>query len=210
ILPLSHPLLLIDSGANISVTDENLEQFAVMGSLFMEKVMKVRSPRVGLLNNGVERTKGSQVHQDTYYRLEENSALNFIGNVESRALPMGVCDVLVTDGFSGNILLKYTEGLCGYMIDQVTQVYSKNLFTKTVSIAAKAELDRLKRRFSSSEYGGAPLLGISAPVIKAHGSSDAIAIKNSVKRAMEYAESGVIRYLSGISPSYTDGDGDID
>ncbi|MBR2461441.1 MAG: phosphate acyltransferase PlsX [Clostridia bacterium] len=199
ILPLASPVLLIDSGANIAVTDENLEQFAIMGSAYMEKVMNVHAPRIGLLNNGVERTKGSQLLQDTYSRLEENRSINFIGNVESRALPYGVCDVIVTDGFSGNLILKYTESICSFVMDRMNEIYSKNLLAKASSLVLKGELESLRKRFCPSEYGGAPLLGISKPVIKAHGSSDAFAIKNAIHQAIKYAKSGMIEHLSGIS-----------
>lgn len=199
LLPFSPPLLLVDAGANITVTDENLEQFAVMGSAYMEKVMSLKAPRIGMLNNGTERTKGSQILQDTYVRLEENDALNFIGNVESRLLPYNVCDVLVTDGFSGNIVLKYTEGLCAYMLDAVKNSFGTNALTKASGLIMKKKLDALTQKFSFSEYGGAPLLGISKPVVKAHGSSDANAIKHAVKQAIDYSESGVIEYLSGLN-----------
>jgi glycerol-3-phosphate acyltransferase PlsX len=199
VLPFSPAVLLVDAGANITVTDENLEQFAIMGSAYMEKVMNLSSPRVGLLNNGTERTKGSQIMQDTYCRLEENEALRFVGNIESRSIPYGVCDVLVTDGFSGNIVLKYTEGLCAYMLDTVKNGFDGNPFTKASGLIMKKRIESLTQRFSFSEYGGAPLLGISKPVIKAHGSSDANAIKHAVKQAIDYADSGMIEHLSKLN-----------
>lgn len=199
VLPFSPAVLLVDAGANITVTDENLEQFAIMGSAYMEKVMNLSSPRVGLLNNGTERTKGSQIMQDTYCRLEENEALRFVGNIESRSIPYGVCDILVTDGFSGNIVLKYTEGLCAYMLDTVKNGFDGNPFTKASGLIMKKRIESLTQRFSFSEYGGAPLLGISKPVIKAHGSSDANAIKHAVKQAIDYADSGMIEHLSKLN-----------
>ena len=198
VLPFTPPVLLVDAGANITVTDENLEQFAVMGSAYMKEVMGISSPRVGLLNNGTERTKGSQILQDTYCRLEENDTLNFVGNVESRTLPYGVCDVLVTDGFSGNIVLKYTEGLCAYMLESVKNAFASNPLTKASGLVMKKSLDAISHRFSFSEYGGAPLLGISKPVIKAHGSSDANAMKNAIKQAIDYSGSGMIEHLSNL------------
>jgi len=204
LLPFSPPLLLVDAGANITVTDENLEQFAVMGSAYMEKVMGLDAPRIGLLNNGTERTKGSQILQDTYYRLEENRSLNFVGNIEARSLPYGVCDVLVADGFSGNLILKYTEGLCSYMLDTVKAEYNDNPLTKASGLFMKKRIDALERKFNFSEYGGAPLLGISKPVIKAHGSSDANAIKHAVKQAINYSESGMIEYLSSLKLRVTE------
>lgn len=206
ILPFSPPVMLVDAGANITVTDENLEQFAVMGAAYMEKVMGLSSPRVGLLNNGTERTKGSQILQDTYCRLEENDNLRFIGNVESRTIPYGVCDVLVTDGFSGNIVLKYTEGLCAYMLDVVKSGFDSNPLTKASGIIMKKSLGAINQRFSFSEYGGAPLLGISKPVVKAHGSSDSNAIKHAVKQAIDYANSGMIKHLSDLNMHISEDD----
>ena len=191
-------MLLVDAGANITVTDENLEQFAIMGSAYMERVHGLNSPRVGLINNGVARTKGSQVYQDTYYRLEESQKLNFIGNVESRSIPYNVCDVLVADGFAGNVILKYPEGLCAYMLEEIKSAYESNPLSKAAVLLNKNRIETLTRRFSFSEYGGAPLLGISKPVIKAHGSSDAIAIKNAIGQAIAYAKSGMIEHLSGL------------
>lgn len=199
VLPLQSPLLLLDAGANIVVTDENLEQFALMGAAYSEHVMGIRSPRVGLLNNGTERTKGSPLLQDTYCRLEENENLNFVGNIEAKALPFGVCDVLVTDGFSGNMILKYTEGLGSFFMKKLKATYKRNLFTKASGMLIKKEFHRLTDEFDASEYGGAPLLGISRPVIKAHGSSDARAIMNAIHQASAYAESGMIEHLSALS-----------
>lgn len=198
LLPFSPPVLLVDAGANITVTDENLEQFAIMGSAYMERVHGLHSPRVGLINNGTERTKGSQVYQDTYCRLEENPDLNFIGNVESRSIPYNVCDVLVADGFTGNVILKYTEGLCAYMLEEIKSIYESNPLSKAAVLLSKNRIETLNRRFNFSEYGGAPLLGISKPVIKAHGSSDANAIKNAIGQAIAYAKSGMIDHLSGL------------
>lgn len=198
VLPLQSPVLLLDSGANIVVTDENLEQFALMGAAYSERVMGVRSPRVGLLNNGTERTKGSQLLQDTYCRLEENKSLNFIGNVEPKDLPYGICDVLVTDGFSGNLILKYTEGLGSFLMKKLKETYKRNLLTKASGVLIKGEFHRLLNEFDAAEYGGAPLLGISKPVIKAHGSSDARAIMNAIHQANAYATSGMIDELSAM------------
>lgn len=199
VLPLQTPLLLLDSGANLVVTDENLEQFALMGSAYCEKVMGIPSPRVGLLNNGTENTKGPQLLQDTYLRLEENSALNFVGNIEAKAVPFGACDVLVTDGFSGNLILKYTEGLGVFLMKKFKAPFYKNLITKASGLMIKREFLKLVKEFDADEYGGAPLLGVSKPVIKAHGSSDAKAILNAIKQASAYANSGMIEYLSTLS-----------
>ncbi len=203
VLPFEAPVLLLDSGANVIVTDENLEQFALIGSLYMSKVMGIKNPRVGLLNNGTERTKGSQVLQDTYVRLEENENINFVGNIECKTLPFSSCDVIITDGFTGNAVLKLTEGLGAFFMKKLKTVFKKNAVTKLSATIVKPGLKQMKKDFDASEYGGAPLLGISKPVLKAHGSSDAKAIKNAVAAAAVYAESGIIDEISALSEKLT-------
>lgn len=192
VMPFAKPMLLVDSGANVVVTDENLEQFAVMGSIYMERIFNIEKPTVGLLNNGTERTKGTQLLQDTYARLSECPYINFIGNVEGKDVPMGVCDVLVTDGFTGNVLLKMTEGLGSFLLKKLKAIYYKNIITKLSAAIIKKDIDGLRGEFDASEYGGAPLLGISKPVIKSHGSSDALEIKNAVRQAINYINTGII------------------
>jgi len=192
ILPFSKPMLLVDSGANIVVTEENLEQFAVMGSIYMEKIFGIDRPEVGLLNNGTESHKGTEVLQKTYERLSNCDDINFVGNIEGKTVPFGSCDVLVTDGFTGNVLLKFTEGFGSFMLKKLKTTFTKNLKTKLSALALSSEVKALKKEFDASEYGGAPLLGISKPVIKAHGSSDAVAVKNAVRQAISYSETGII------------------
>ena len=201
VIPFETPVLLLDSGANTQVTDENLEQFAIIGSLYMSKVMGVENPRVGLLNNGVEKTKGTQVLQDTYLRLEKNESLNFVGNVECKVLPFDACDVIVTDGFTGNAVIKLTEGLASFFMKKLKTVFKKNVVTKLSAAMVKPGLKQMKNDFDSSEYGGAPLLGISKPVLKAHGSADARAIKNAVRAVVTYAGSGIIDEITALSES---------
>lgn len=195
ILPFEKPVLLIDSGANTNVTDENLEQFAAMGSIYMDKIFGLKNPEVGLLNNGTEKSKGTQVLQDTYVRLSESNKINFIGNVEAKQLPFGVCDVIVTDGFTGNILLKTIEGVGSFMFKKLKDVFYKNAMTKFSAAILKKDIYALKNDFDASEYGGAPLLGISKPVIKAHGSSDALAIKNAIRQSIDYINTGIIHEM---------------
>ncbi len=192
VLPFAKPMLLVDSGANIVVTEENLEQFAVMGSIYMEKIFGIDRPEVGLLNNGTESTKGNEILQNTYKILSESKDINFVGNIEGKTVPFGSCDVLVTDGFTGNVLLKFTEGFGSYMLKKLKTTFTKNVFTKLSAAGLRGEVKALKKEFDASEYGGAPLLGISKPVIKAHGSSDANAIKNAVRQAKDYSETGII------------------
>ena len=192
VLPFPVPLLLMDSGANLTVTSEHLEQFAYMGSKYMEKIYDIKRPRVGLLNNGSEYNKGNQVQVEAYQLMLSQNELNFIGNVEGKELPFNVCDVLVTDGFTGNIVLKYTEGMGKFMLHLLKDVLTANLMIKLSAATMKDQLHRLKKQFDASEHGGAPLLGLSKPVIKAHGSSDAQAICNAVRQAISFVKTGVI------------------
>lgn len=202
-LPLAKPVLLVDSGANINVTPENLEQFAKMGSIYMERLHGIKNPTVGLLNNGTEPTKGTDLHRDAYKKLSE-SDINFIGNIEGRDIPFATADVVVTDGFTGNVVLKLTEGFGKFMIEQLKGLFTTNLASKASALVLKGTLKAFKKKFDASEYGGAPLLGISKPVIKAHGSSDANAVKNAIKQAIYYVNTGIIleiaRQSSQIAP----------
>ncbi len=190
ILPLSRPVLLMDSGANLNVTSDNICQFAFMGAKYMEKIYGIERPRVGQLNNGAEYNKGNSLQVESFQLLSE-SGLNFVGNVESRDVPFGVCDVLVTDGFTGNIFLKSIEGMGKFMLGTLKDVLYTNLITKVSALTMREKIADMKRRFDTSEHGGAPLLGISKPVIKAHGSSDAKAIKNAVKQAISFVSTGI-------------------
>lgn len=185
------PFMLIDSGANAECRPEMLVQFAVMGSVYMNKVMKVEKPGVGLVNIGTEDTKGDPLRTETYGLLK-NTSLNFTGNVEAREIPFGACDVAVADGFTGNVVLKLTEGLAGAMMQNIKGIFLKNGLSKLAALAVKSGLKDFKSRMDYTEYGGAPLMGISKPVIKAHGSSNAKAIKNAIRQAMNLAETGAI------------------
>ncbi|MBO7292312.1 MAG: phosphate acyltransferase PlsX [Clostridia bacterium] len=190
VLPFPTPVLLMDCGANLEVTPENLEQFAYMGSLYMEKVYGIASPRVGLINNGTEYNKGLPLQVATYERLTR-SGLNFIGNVEGKTIPFGSCDVAVTDGFSGNLVLKFMEGLAKFFSGALKDLFHTNATTKLSGLLIRGKIGDFKKKFDASEHGGAPLLGISKPVIKAHGSSDANAIKHAVHQAMTFVNTGI-------------------
>ena len=192
ILPMTPPVLLLDSGANVTVTDEYLEQFAIMGSIYMQKAYGISAPRVGLLNNGSESCKGTELQLKAYARLSESPSINFVGNVEANKIPQNACDVLVTDGFTGNILLKSFEGMGKMMLTTMKDLFLSDTRTKISSIFVKHKLGDIKKRFDPTEHGGAPILGISKPVIKAHGSSNANAVKNAVRQAIKYAETGTI------------------
>lgn len=201
VLPFPTPCLLIDSGATPEVGAAHLEQFAFMGCRYFEKACGVTNPRVGLLNLGSEPEKGSEVLREAYALLQD-SGLNFVGNVEGNDIPDGVCDVLVTDGFTGNVLLKFTEGIGKYMLQVMKGLFTSNTLTKFAYRSIRGKMGALKRSFNSSEYGGAPLLGIAQPVIKAHGSSDALAIKNAIGQAIRFAESGVNREIARYALDY--------
>ncbi len=196
VLPFDPPVLLVDSGANVEVCASDLVQFGVMGSVYAQKLFGIGSARVGLLNNGTEYNKGNSVTKEAYGLLSACDSVDFVGNVEGKTIPFDSCDVLVCDGFCGNILLKFAEGMGSLMIKTMKDLFTQNALTMLSAVAMKKQLSDVKKTFSASEYGGAPLLGISKPVIKAHGSSDAFATKNAVAAAIKYAGSGVIRDIS--------------
>lgn len=190
ILPLSSPVLLMDSGANLQVNSDNIVQFAFMGAKYMEKIYNLDRPRVGQLNNGTEYNKGNTLQVESFQLLSE-SGLNFVGNIESKEVPFGACDVLVTDGFAGNILLKSIEGMGKFMMGVLKDILRTNFVTMASTLTMKAKIKEIKQQFDASEHGGAPILGISKPVIKAHGSSDANAIKNAIRQAIFVVNTGI-------------------
>ncbi len=190
------PSLLLDSGANADCRPEMLCQFAQMGSAYMTRVMGDGTPAtVGLVNIGTEECKGGELQQEAY-RLIKESGVNFVGNVESREVPFGAADVLVTDGFTGNILLKAIEGTAGMLMKEIKSLFMSNLLTKLAALMVKSKIGVLKSRMSTSEHGGAPILGVCRPVIKAHGNSDAAAIRSAIRIAGEFAATGVIEAIT--------------
>ncbi|MBE6668062.1 MAG: phosphate acyltransferase PlsX [Ruminococcaceae bacterium] len=195
-LPMNPPVLLLDSGANITVTPEYFEQFAVMGSIYMKKVMGVESPRVGILNNGSEEHKGTELEVEAYKLLSENDDINFVGNIEGNRITRNACDVLVTDGFTGNIFLKTMEGMGAFMIRTLKDLFTASFSTKIAYLLVKSKLGGIKKGLDSAEYGGAPILGIAKPVIKAHGSSKAKAFKNAIRQALACSETDVTGEMS--------------
>lgn len=186
--------LLVDAGANVDCKAEYLYQFALMGSIYMEKVMNIISPSIGLVNIGSEKGKGNTLTKETY-NIIEKSHLNFAGNVEARDLPSGVVDVIVADGFVGNIILKLTEGMAISIFSILKDEFTKNLRTKLGASLLKPELKNIKGRMDYREYGGAPLLGTRKPIVKAHGSSDAYAIKNGIRQLIRFVENDVIKLI---------------
>ena len=196
ILPMKNQVLLLDTGANVEVTEENLEQFAYMGAAYMKSLYGIENPRVGLLNNGAEEHKGTPLQQATYQRLSANPDINFVGNVEGSTAARGVCDVLVTDGFTGNILLKTVEGTGKYILSLIKDAFTSSVAGKMAYLLVKGPLSAMKKKLDPNEVGGAPILGIAKPVIKAHGSSNAKAFKNAIGQAISYAQSGAIDQIS--------------
>ena len=191
--------VLIDCGANAECPPEYLVQFAYMGSYYAERALGRPEPKVGLLNIGVEPSKGTSLQTTVYPMLEEAAKagrINFVGNVEAREAVEGAVDVIVADGYSGNIFLKTMEGTGLYAMRELKGIFKKNLLTKIAAVPVKDGLTALKKKMSSDEVGGTALLGISKPVIKAHGSSDAYAIKNAVRQAASFASSGIIESIT--------------
>lgn len=189
------PFMLVDAGANVDCKPDMLKQFAQMGSIYMTEVMGGGKPaRVGLLNVGTEDTKGGELQKETFALLKECD-INFIGNVEARQVPFGEADVVVADGFGGNVLLKTMEGTADLIVKEVKGLFFKNLKTKIAALLVKSYLGDFKKKLSTDEYGGAPLLGIRKPVIKTHGNAKANAVKNAIRVAAEFAKAGVIEKI---------------
>ncbi len=202
VIPLQNPVLLLDTGANVTVTEENLEQFGVIGSAYMAKMYGLESPRVGLLNNGAEECKGTPLQQAAYRLLRDNPEINFVGNIESSILPFNSCDVIVADGFTGNVFLKGVEGIGKLLLGRLKEIFYSSPITKVAALSMKKQLSAMKKDYDPSEHGGSPILGISKPVIKAHGSSNAKAWKNAIRQAIDYADSGAIYDIAMSAQAY--------
>lgn len=187
--------MLIDCGANVECTAEYLLQFAFMGSFYAKKLMGCESPRVGLLNVGTEDSKGGTLQHQAFARMKkahEEGRINFIGNVEGTDVFAGKAEVVVSDGFTGNVLLKTTEGAIKFMMGALKGVFYKNTVNKLAAAVLKNDLAAMKKSMDVNEVGGTALIGISKPVIKAHGSSNAASIFAAVRQAVKFAESGLI------------------
>lgn len=187
-------VMLIDCGANVECTPEYLLQFAFMGSFYAKNILGCENPRVGLLNVGAEETKGGELQIETFSLLKsagEEGHINFIGNVEARDVFFNTVDVVVTDGFSGNILLKTTEGVGMFIMKNLKDILTANKRSKVAALTMKKRLGEFKKMVDPSEVGGTALLGITKPVIKAHGSSDARAIKNAILQAINFVNADV-------------------
>lgn len=191
--------LLIDCGATAECTPEYLLQFAFMGSYYAERVMGRPEPRVGLLNIGAEESKGTDLQRETWKLLKEadtEGRIHFVGNVEAKEAVLGAVDVIVTDGYAGNIFLKTMEGAGSFLSGEIKKMFKKNLLTKISALLVKDGIKDFKRLMDAREVGGTALIGISKPVIKAHGSSDWYAIRNAVRQAQQLATSGIIEDIA--------------
>ena len=183
--------LLIDCGANVDARPSHLVQFAVMGSIYMERVMGVKRPRVAIVNIGVEEEKGNALVKETYPLLKENRQINFVGSIEARDIPKGTADVIVCEAFVGNVILKLYEGVGSTLISKVKEGMLTSLRSKIGALLVKPALKETLKSFDASQYGGAPLLGLKGLVVKTHGSSKAVEIKNSVLQCIAFTEQDI-------------------
>ena len=204
LLPFTPPVLLLDSGANLVISEENMEQFAHMGSAYMKKMYGLDAPRVGILNNGEEECKGLELQINSYKRLSEDKDINFVGNIEGNKVMNNACDVLITDGFTGNILLKTVEGMGKMMLKLMKGIFYKNIISKISALMVKKSLGAIKKDFDPSEHGGAPILGVAKPVIKAHGSSNAKAIRSAIRQAIQYVNSGISEDIAADAAAFAE------
>lgn len=188
-------LMLIDCGANAECTPEYLLQFAYMGCFYAKRIMNIGNPRVGLLNIGVEETKGGELQHETYKLLKaanDAGRINFVGNVEASTMLLGGVDVVVADGFSGNIALKTAEGVAKWLFTELKGVFKKNTMNMLAAAVVKKDVKGIAKSIDPNEVGGTALMGISKPVIKAHGSSGDEAFFAAIRQAKTFAESGMI------------------
>ncbi|WP_062048628.1 phosphate acyltransferase PlsX [Bacillus sp. JCM 19034] len=186
--------LLLDVGANMDAKPEHLLQYAIIGHTYMEMVRNVRKPRVGLLNVGTENGKGNELTKAAFSLLE-NANIHFIGNVEARDLLTGVADVVVCDGFNGNLVLKTTEGTAGALFSLLKKELTSSFLSKIAAATLKPRFSKIKNQLSYSQYGGAGLYGLKAPVIKAHGSSDEVAVFHAIRQAYEMVDQQVVTII---------------
>ena len=191
--------MICDCGANAECTPEFLLQFGLVGSAYAKKVLGIESPRVGLLNIGTEDSKGTQLQKDAYALLQDagnKGLIRFTGNVEARAVPLGEVDVVVCDGFSGNVLLKSIEGTAMFMGSMMKKLFKRNIATKLGYLLCKGGVGEMMKMLDYREIGGTQFLGIQKPVIKAHGASDALAFRNAVRQAMTAARNDLTPELT--------------
>lgn len=183
--------LLIDCGANVDARSSHLVQFAKMGSIYMRDVMGIPNPTVGILNNGAEEDKGNALVKETFPLLKNCPDINFVGSVEAREVPYGAVDVVVCEAFAGNVLLKTYEGVGGALMDEVKKALMTNVKTKIGALLIKKSLKTTLKRFSVSEHGGAPMLGLKGLVVKTHGSSKSVEVKNSILQCITFTKQNI-------------------
>ncbi|WP_096199326.1 phosphate acyltransferase PlsX [Bacillus sp. FJAT-45350] len=201
--------LLLDVGANMDAKEGHLLQYAIMGNIYMQTVQKMNKPRVGLLNVGTEEGKGNELTKKAFELLKETD-FQFIGNIESRDLLNGAADVVVCDGFSGNLVLKSAEGTAATVMSMLKKELTSSLLNKLAASILKPSFKRLKKQMSYSEYGGASLFGLKAPVIKAHGSSDAVALAHAIRQANEMVSEQVVTTIKNEVAKYQKMTGNIE
>ena len=188
------PFLMMDCGANAECKPEFLYQFGLLGSIYMKNVMKYDNPTVALANNGTEETKGTPLVKEAY-ALMKDAPYNFIGNIEGRQIPFGDADVVVADGFTGNLILKTYEGVAKVLMNGIKEAFYKNTLSKLSYLGVRSGINDMKTQFDYKEYGGAVMLGVKKPVIKAHGSADARTFKNAIKQAVWFLETDLIKII---------------
>ncbi len=182
------PALLLDCGANVDARPSHLVQFAKMGSIYMEHVLGVKNPRVGIVNIGAEEEKGNALVKETFPLLKECEGINFIGSVEAREIPLGGADVIVCEAFTGNVIIKTIEGVGKAMLSMLKQGLMATVRSKIGALLVKSSLKEAMKPYDLSEYGGAPLLGLTGLVVKTHGSSSYIEIRNSILQCITFSE----------------------
>lgn len=187
--------MLIDSGANVDCKPEMLQQFGIMGAIYMERVMGIHHPRVALANIGVEDHKGGEL-QHSAFALLKKSGLNFVGNIEAREIPNDAGDVIVTDGFTGNVILKLYEGVAIMLMGKLKGIFTRRPLNKLAAAIILGDIKALKKNFDYNEYGGAPLMGCSKPVFKMHGSAKAKTVYNALRLTKAYVEGNVVNEIA--------------
>lgn len=187
--------MLIDGGANVDCRPEMLQQFGIMGSIYMEKVMGIKNPRVGLANVGTEEHKGGEMQHEAF-RLLKATDINFIGNIEGRDIPDDAADVVVADGFTGNMILKLYEGVALTLMGKIKGILQKNIKNKLAAAMILPDMKQLKQQIDYNEYGGAPIIGAAKPVFKVHGSAKAKTVKNAIRLTKSYVEGDVVGEIS--------------
>jgi glycerol-3-phosphate acyltransferase PlsX len=195
------PCFMLDLGANTDCKPQYLLQFAIMGSVYAERVLGVANPRVAIVSNGEEEGKGSMLVQESYPLLK-SSGLNFVGNAEGKDIPAGIADVIVTDGFTGNVIVKLSEGVASFLLGMLKEEIKSRPLASVGALLAKPAFEAVRKHLDYREYGGGALLGVDGMVIVAHGRSDSVAIKSAIRMAKQAVEQGALDAIrSGIAQS---------